>query len=102
MKVVEMDRCPDALTPDGPVCPRCGMERGPSGVDGGSWVHTGKPGPRNVDEEYRLARDAALKFDPGEQPDFRRLMRAAYTHGYAQALIDRDVLDECAPIPDGK
>lgn len=31
--------CPDALLPDGPVCPRCGKRRGPSGIDGGSWVH---------------------------------------------------------------
>ena len=33
------DKCPNGLTPDGPVCPRCGGNRGPSGVDGGSWVH---------------------------------------------------------------
>lgn len=33
--------CPNALLPDGPVCPRCGGKRAPSGVDGGSWVHTG-------------------------------------------------------------
>ncbi len=33
------DKCPDNLTPDGQVCPRCGGRRGPSGVDGGSWVH---------------------------------------------------------------
>ncbi len=33
------EKCPNALTPDGPVCPRCGGRRGPSGVDGGSWVH---------------------------------------------------------------
>lgn len=31
--------CPNALLPDGPICPRCGNRRGPSGVDGGSWVH---------------------------------------------------------------
>lgn len=31
--------CPDALLPDGPVCPRCGSPRAPSGVGGGSWVH---------------------------------------------------------------
>ncbi len=31
--------CPNALLPDGPICPRCGERRGPSGVDGGSWVH---------------------------------------------------------------
>lgn len=31
--------CPNALLPDGPICPRCGGPRAPSGVDGGSWVH---------------------------------------------------------------
>lgn len=32
-------KCPDGLLPDGPTCPRCGGKRGPSGVDGGTWVH---------------------------------------------------------------
>jgi hypothetical protein len=31
--------CPDALLPDGPVCPRCGKPRAASGINGGSWVH---------------------------------------------------------------
>jgi hypothetical protein len=31
--------CPDGVLPDGPMCPLCGGKRGPSGVDGGSWVH---------------------------------------------------------------
>lgn len=31
--------CPDGLTPDGPICPKCGGRRGPSGIDGGTWVH---------------------------------------------------------------
>ncbi len=31
--------CPNNLLPDGPVCPKCGGRRGPSGIDGGSWVH---------------------------------------------------------------
>lgn len=35
----EAQKCPDALLPDGDKCPRCGGRRGPSGVDGGSWVH---------------------------------------------------------------
>ena len=35
----EGESCPNALLPDGPVCPRCGGKRAPSGVDGGSWVH---------------------------------------------------------------
>lgn len=33
-------QCPDGLLPDGDVCPRCGGNRAPSGVNGGSWVHT--------------------------------------------------------------
>jgi len=33
------DKCPDDLLPGGDWCPRCGGERAPSGVDGGSWVH---------------------------------------------------------------
>jgi hypothetical protein len=39
LPIIKQEKCPDALTPDGPVCPRCGGRRGPSGVDGGSWVH---------------------------------------------------------------
>jgi hypothetical protein len=35
----EQSKCPDGLLPDGPVCPRCGGNRGPSGVDGGTWIH---------------------------------------------------------------
>ena len=35
----EGPQCENGLLPDGPVCPRCGGPRGPSGVDGGSWVH---------------------------------------------------------------
>jgi hypothetical protein len=31
--------CPDAQLPDGETCPRCGGNRAPSGVGGGSWVH---------------------------------------------------------------
>lgn len=33
------DECPNALLPDGPICPRCRGRRGESGIDGGSWVH---------------------------------------------------------------
>jgi hypothetical protein len=32
-------KCPDGELPDGPVCPKCGEPRLPSGVDGGTWVH---------------------------------------------------------------
>lgn len=31
--------CKNGLLPDGPICPKCGKQRAPSGVDGGSWVH---------------------------------------------------------------
>ncbi len=34
-----LDKCQDGLLPDGPVCPRCGGNRAPSGVDRGTWVH---------------------------------------------------------------
>lgn len=44
-----------------------------------------------VTAQYRAAESAAKKFNPGEQPDIAALMRAAFTHGYAQALIDRDI-----------
>lgn len=33
------DQCEENLPPDGPVCPRCGYRRRPSGANGGSWVH---------------------------------------------------------------
>ena len=33
------EQCPNGLLPDGPICPKCGEKRGPSGVDGGSWIH---------------------------------------------------------------
>jgi hypothetical protein len=36
-EVVEI--CPDGLLPDGAECPRCGMQRAPSGTGGGVWVH---------------------------------------------------------------
>jgi hypothetical protein len=35
----EPTKCPDGLLPDGETCPRCGGNRGPSGIDGGTWVH---------------------------------------------------------------
>lgn len=38
-KKAQSEECPNNLLPDGPVCPRCGKKRAPSGVDGGSWVH---------------------------------------------------------------
>lgn len=44
--------CPDALLPDGEVCPRCGGPRAPSGVGGGSWVHVSTRPDRIVSTEY--------------------------------------------------
>lgn len=35
----QQQKCKDGQLPDGPVCPSCGGERAPSGIDGGSWVH---------------------------------------------------------------
>ncbi len=47
-----IEKCPDALLPDGDICPRCGGPRGPSGVDGGSWVHISTAPDRVVSSEY--------------------------------------------------
>ncbi len=41
----------------------------------------------DVTLEYRIAELAAREFNPGEQPDIVKLMRAAYMHGYADALL---------------
>lgn len=41
----------------------------------------------DVTVEYRLAERAAEGFNPGEQVDIAKLMRSAFVHGYAQALI---------------
>lgn len=43
---------------------------------------------KDVTREYRIAVAAAERFNPGEQPDIAKLMRSAFVHGYAQALID--------------
>jgi len=53
------DRCPDGLLPDGPVCPRCGGHRGPSGIDGGTWVHY-TPAPNELARIARAARERSL------------------------------------------
>lgn len=42
----------------------------------------------DVTELYRRATIAAERFDPGRQPDIAELMRAAFRHGYAEALRD--------------
>jgi len=48
-KVVPIRKeCPDALLPDGDICPRCGGPRAPSGVDGGSWVHFPRRSPSEI------------------------------------------------------
>lgn len=44
---------------------------------------------RDVTAEYAKARRAADEFDTGWQPDIAHLMRTAYMHGYAQALIEQ-------------
>ena len=45
---IRKEECPDALTPDGDICPRCGGPRAPSGVDGGSWVHFPRKSPSEL------------------------------------------------------
>lgn len=47
----------------------------------------------DVTEQYRLAIEAAeKKYNPGDYPEIPKLMRSAYMHGYAQALIDYKVV----------
>lgn len=55
-------RCPDGLLPDGEICPRCGGRRGPSGVEGGTWVHY----PASPDPEHTRAteQETAIHFVP--------------------------------------
>jgi hypothetical protein len=43
---------------------------------------------RDVTAEYAKAQIAVKSFNPGEQADIGKLMRSAFVHGYAQALID--------------
>lgn len=57
---------------------------------------------RDVTREYEQAKIAAEKFNPGEQANIGALMRAAYTHGYAQALIDRTLPPEGCHCPPEK
>ena len=52
---------------------------------------------RDVTAEYAMARAAADKFNPGEQPDIDKLMRSAYMHGYADALL---TIEPATPEPD--
>ena len=42
----------------------------------------------DVSVAYRTAEKAVKQFDPGDQVDIEALMKAAYVHGYAQALMD--------------
>lgn len=54
------EACPDGLLPDGPKCPRCGGNRAPSGVGGGTWVHFDpgqqkQPAPASDDERRKAA-----------------------------------------------
>lgn len=42
----------------------------------------------NVDRQYEQAEIAMKDYNPGIQPDIGKLMRSAYLHGYARALID--------------
>lgn len=44
---------------------------------------------RDVTLEYQVAEMAASQFNPGEQPDIVKLMRSAYMHGYADALLGK-------------
>lgn len=53
---------------------------------------------RDVTKEYEEAEAAAANFNPGEQPDIAALMRSAFVHGYAQALIDYPDIETAAEL----
>ena len=42
----------------------------------------------DVERQYEQAEIAVKDYNPGIQPDIGKLMRSAYIHGYARALID--------------
>jgi hypothetical protein len=48
--------CPDDLFPGGEICPRCGGPRGPSGCNGGEWVHLDTAPDRVVCTSYSLGK----------------------------------------------
>ncbi len=64
---------------------------------GGLRMECGDKKIRDVTAEYARASKAAADFNPGEQPDIRDLMVAAFMHGYAQALIDSAPSGETKP-----
>lgn len=49
------ERCVDGQLPDGETCPSCGGNRAPSGIGGGTWVHTKVPAPNSVGERLTEA-----------------------------------------------
>lgn len=55
--------CPDGLTPDGAVCPRCGGARAPSGIGGGTWVHFPSPAPPEAKEANRVCPACSKSWD---------------------------------------
>lgn len=81
------ERCPDALLPDGPVCPRCGGNRAPSGVDGGSWVHHERPN--------NLSRSGWVNIDLGTRTPSEKEVIAYAAGTKGKSLISYDpTLDE--------
>jgi hypothetical protein len=57
--------CPDALLPDGEICPRCGKTRAPSGAGGGSWVHYDRSKARVTTYRYGV-KISDVPLDSGE------------------------------------
>lgn len=53
----------------------------------------------DVTQQYRKAAEAAQMFSPGKQPDIAELMKAAFIHGYAQALLDHPESLLRKPLP---
>lgn len=57
---------------------------------------------RDVTAEYDEAEAASKLWVMGEQPDIEKLMRSAYMHGYAAALLKPQIFtddDKFVPIP---
>ncbi len=80
-------RCPDGLLPDGIRCPRCGKNRAPSGIGGGTWVHFTPVTP---------ATDSPF---PKSRSQIRRLI--AQTKSHYEFCVDNDDSCICDQAKDG-
>lgn len=100
----QTQKCPDGLTPDGPACPRCGGPRGPSGVDGGSWVHI-QPRPEDTERcQHGVRRPHECKACADETPaeDARRWVAQELAKRNAPRIQDVRFKDLTAVLIDGE